>query len=344
MEQDESEKGKEIDLSALTSTQKKLTEIWVDILRNRNFSPADNFFDAGGTSLLAIRILNRIKESLGYSMTFKGFITNPTVIESGNYIDSQVKPEGKAIELVAPDRHKKPSAYNEPAADVADFKTEPDIASYIISFTFRFSGPLHLDIFRETLEITFNRHPTLFSEIREAMGEPYCDVVPRLVDISFSDFTGISEDEKYKKVRDILNSDARKIFDLENGPLYRIYLMQTRQEEYFFRFSVHHIIFDGWSWSVIVNDLNEVYNLLLKGAKVKHEPIGFQQYDYAQWEKNNTGSKDEEELREFWRENLKGSSPVIDLPYDFQRSEHPSGKGQFESLRFSPKLLISSGL
>ena len=146
------------------------------------------------------------------------------------------------------------------------------------------------------------------------------------------------ENEKPGKVNEILNADSVKIFDLENGPLYRLYLIMTGAEEYYFRISIHHIIFDGWSWGVLVKDLNEIYNSLLRGKEFVPDKIEFQQYDYAQWEKNSEGSKHEEESKKFWKENLTDASSILNFPYDFKRTDKPSGRGGYVPFALSQDL------
>ncbi len=338
LEVDESEKKKEIDFDTLTATQKKLTNIWEDILKIKNINPLGNFFDVGGNSLLAIRILNKIKEEIGFTLSFKAFIVHPTIIHSGSFIDSQTHTAAKAIELVhLTETTNLPLSVNQQRLWLIS-KLQPDIPSYIIPFTYHLIGSLNLEIFQKSIDLLFRRHHILFSLIKEVNGEPCCDIVPSKVDISFIDYSGLPENEKTEKVNDIFNADSRKIFDLQNGPLYRLYLIKTGCDGYYFRISIHHIVFDGWSWSVMVKDLNEIYNNLLKGKEVDLEKIEFQQYDYAQWEKSPAGSKNDNESIEFWKENLNGASTILNFPYDFQRREQPSGRGGYETIQLSQEV------
>ena len=163
---------------------------------------------------------------------------------------------------------------------------QPDIPSYIIPYTFKLIGNLDIEILKKSIDILFQRHHIVFSVIKEVNGEPYCDIVKSKIDISLIDYTGLPENEKSEKVNDIFIADSKKVFDLENGPLYRLYLIKTGSDEFYFRISLHHIIFDGWSWSVLAKDLNTIYNSLLKGEKIHLEKLEFQQYDYAEWEKS----------------------------------------------------------
>jgi amino acid adenylation domain-containing protein len=338
-EMDDSDKGAEIDFDSLTPTQKKLINIWDEILKTGNITPSTNFFDIGGNSLLAIRILNKIKEVIGFTMSFKSFLANPTVLQTASFIDSQSITEEKAIELVHLEGTTNlPLTLNQKRLWLIS-RLQPDLPSYIISFTYRFSGYLNHDIFQRSLDVLFRRHLIMFSVVREAdNGEPYSDIIPSKVNISFEDFSGLDEDEKSKKTDDLFHIDSTKVFDLQNGPLYRLYLVMTSKNEYYFRASIHHIIFDAWSWTVFVKDLNDIYNSLLKDSDINLEEIYFQQYDYAEWEKSSAGSKNENELKEFWRENLTGASQILNFPFDYPRREQQSGRGRYETIQLSKEL------
>jgi hypothetical protein len=154
----------------------------------------------------------------------------------------------------------------------------------------------------------------VFSVIKEVDSEPYCDILPSEVAIPFTDLTNLPDQEKSGKLREILVEDSKKGFDLERGPLYRLQLIKTADDEHYFHMSIHHVIFDGWSQGVFVNDLSEIYNGLLRGEDVELGALEFQQYDYAHWE---SGREESAESAKFWEENLRGCTPILNFPYDY---------------------------
>ena len=322
-------------LKTLTDTQKIILKIWCEVLKISDVSVTDSFFDIGGNSLLVFRLINNIKEHFGFELSFKELLSHPTISESGNYIDNNIKDYTKKIELThLTETVSLPLTRNQKRLWLIS-KLQPDLPSYIISVSYKLVGSLNREVFQESLEILFLRHHIVFSVIKEINSEPFCNIIPSKVDISYIDYSQLPEDEREKKVRDIIKSDSEKAFDLNNGPLYRLYLLMTGTDEYYFHLSIHHIVFDGWSWSVLAKDLSLIYNSLSGGIEVDLEKIEFQQYDYANWEEKSSGSQDENELIEFWKEYLKGASPVLNFPYDFQRRERPSNKGRFEPICLS---------
>lgn len=326
------------DKSDFTPTERSLHNIWCEVLKTDDVCLTDSFFDIGGDSLLGLKLINQLREKFGITLTFRELVTNSTIDQLGILIDTQTRGSEQVIELVHLTEMKQlPLTRNQKKLWIIS-KLQPDIASYIIPYTYKLYGSLSTEIFQKSIDILFRRHHVVFSVIKEMQGNPYCDIVPSKVDISFIDYSGLPENEKSKKVYDLFDADTRIVFDLQNGPLYRLYLIKTASDEYYFRMSIHHIIFDGWSWSVMTKDLNNIYNCLLRGKEINLEKLEFQQYDYAQWEKNFVDSKHEAESIEFWKENLDGASTILNFPYDFQRTGQPSGRCRSETIQLSQEL------
>ena len=335
LEIDKIEDIHEIDFESLTKTEKKLVNLWESLLKINNIDISKSFFDIGGNSLLAIRLINRIKEEFGTSLSFKSFVTFPFIIKLAKYIDGQLPTPTKAIELVHLTQEKElPLTANQKRLWLVS-KFHPEIPTYIIPLTFKFSGFLNYELFEKSLMILFDRHHILYTVIKEENSEPFCEIVKRQVQISFSDYTQLPEEEKTDKVEAILSKDMNKAFDLERGPLYRLYLIKTNVDEYYFHMSIHHIIFDGWSRGILVNDLTSIYNSLVTGKEHELEKLEFQQYDYAHWEATSEVNKDS---AEFWEENLKGCSPVLNFPFDFPRKEKSTGRGGHETICLTKQL------
>jgi bacitracin synthase 3 len=326
---------RDIDLDSLTNMQQKLLTLWCQILKMHNISLSDNFFNIGGNSLLGIRLINRVREEFGTAITFMEFLSNPTIGLMGAFLDDQTEGKEKGIvleHLIQTDRL--PLTSNQKRLWLIS-QFQPDIPTYIIRLTYRFHGLLNRGVFEQSLGILFERHHIVFSVIKEEGGVPYCEIVPREINVSFLDYSGLPEEIKSGKVTAALNEDSRQAFNLSLGPLYRLFLIKTAEDEYYFHMSIHHIIFDKWSQSVFVNDLSEIYNSLINGKESVLEALKYQQYDYAQWE---TTAAIKEESITFWEENLRDCSQVLNFPYDYQRSGKPTGRGGLEEIRLSKAL------
>jgi len=142
----------------------------------------------------------------------------------------------------------------------------------------------------------------MFSTFKEVNGEVYCDIKPKPVNVSLIDFSDYAIEEGREKALSFVAEDKKKLFDIEQGPLYRLYLIKLNKTNFYFHATFHHIIFDGWSWGVFVQDFNGIYNNLRLKQEVKLEPIELFSYDYANLEQKSDFYENEEELIRFWKE------------------------------------------
>lgn len=335
---DDSDRQQEEITAALTETQKGLIDVWKEILKVKYIKVTDNFFDIGGNSLLAVRVINSFKEKFGFILTFKTLIENQTIAKLSVIIENQRKTVVKAMELVhLTDIKNLPLSSNQQRIWMIS-KLHPEIPSYIIPISYQLKGAIDKEKFQKSLNILFHRHHILFSVIKDLNGQPYFEIIPREVNLEYLDYSTESINERESKISDFIDSDAIKLFDLTNGPLYRLYLIDAGNREYYFHMCIHHVIFDGWSWQVLVNDLNQIYNSLLTGEELNLKEIEFQQYDYANWERKSANFNSDNRLIDFWRENLKDISPVLNFPLDYHRPIQNSGNGIRESIKLSPDL------
>jgi len=213
--------------------------------------------------------------------------------------------------------------------------------SYNLSYTYYFNGKLNYGLFQKSIDVLFERHHTMFSTFKEVNGEPYCDIKPRPAKIASIDFSDYSIEKGKENAASFVAEDKRKLFDIEQGPLYRLYLIKLSEINFYFHVTFHHIIFDAWSWGVFVQDFNRIYNNLLRDQEEILEPIEFFSYDYASLEKKTGIRKSEEELINFWKEYLKDSPPALKFPYDYPRNNN-TGLGGSEDILIPEN--ITSGL
>ena len=148
------------------------------------------------------------------------------------------------------------------------------------------------------------------------------------VHIEFIDYSDIAINEGESRIFELINKDSRRVFDLANGPLYRLYLFKLSDEEFCFYCAIHHIVFDGWSWKIFIDDLNQIYNDLDAGREISLKELPYQQYDFAHWEKQTGLLKDETKLIDYWKRQLEGCSSLLNFPYDFTRLNNSTGFGE----------------
>jgi tyrocidine synthetase-3 len=212
--------------------------------------------------------------------------------------------------------------------------------AYNMVLTYHFKIEINLDIFEKSMSLLFNRQHTMFSVFRQKEGEPYIDIIPGPVTVELIDFSGFPVNLRREAILSFAGKDSRRCFDVENGPLYRLYLLKDDETNYYFHATIHHIIFDGWSIRVFVQELSTIYNNLILNADYKPEPLKFHSYNYAQVENRSFSDENEKELIEFWKDNLKGCQPELKFPYDYHRKNDPTGFGFRQSFEISKEYTL----
>jgi amino acid adenylation domain-containing protein len=140
------------------------------------------------------------------------------------------------------------------------------------------------------------------------------------------------------EIRKVTIEEARFQFDLSKGPLFRTTLIRVNEDECIALITMHHIISDGWSIALIINEFAKLYE-----AKIKNEPASLpeltvQYADYAVWQQQWLQGEIYENQLTYWKNKLAGSPPVIDLPTDRPRPAVQSFNGASQNFKISKEL------
>ncbi len=204
-------------------------------------------------------------------------------------------------------------------------KMFPQTSAYNVPCCLQIRGNLDKAVLEKACRYTLETYPVLKSVFREENGGPYR--VVQAVPSSFwreEDITKLAEHE----VSSYLQKWVQEPFSLEKGPLARFHLLLRGSNEYLLLFVVHHIVFDGFSTAVFLEALLSAYRKLL-GGEDPGEDSAFYDYDeYVEWEKEIMASREGERQRLYWKKQLGGKLPVLELPADYARPLTPSYNGQ----------------
>jgi len=316
-----------------TESEKSLVMIWEDLLGIPKIGTSDNFFDLGGHSLLASQILNRLNEKYKTEIPLKAIFDAPTVHELAEIIDNSLHNVNPGIIILRQSEHSAElpvSSEQQRLWIVSKIHNNP---AYNIPFTYKLTGKIDYECMRKSLNILFDRHKILKSCIQTKGIQTFCKIdMNSDVTISCIDYSDDRTPLQLSKIDNFLEKEIRELFSVENGPLYRIYLIKTTADEHIFHFNIHHIIFDGWSWGIFVKEFRQIYSDLINNRPVSLPAAQYQYYDYAAWQKQN--KLDLSDSVSFWKKQLTGSSQKINFPYDFERKRVSSGFGGRENIAF----------
>jgi amino acid adenylation domain-containing protein len=321
--------------------QKQIVQIWEEVLNLEGLGINDNFFDLGGNSLKIAAAISRIAGTLHVDVSYRHFFDHPTPAALATVFKG-LKQESKrlapAIEPI-PSKSPYPSAVSQQSLWLLS-QTHPDLTAYNIQFSLRFEGKLDFNALVKSVESILKCHESLRTVIRLKNDQPVLEIMDfakptvQVVDVQY-----LEANQREKEVERLATEDCNRLFQLENGPLFRFKLYRLAEKRHWFFVTIHHIIFDGRSINVFCGEFVNNYRAH-RIADQLHQPSAavIQYQDYVAWQNHQIGGPDNVGLVEFWKQNLEGSSRVLDFPTDYIRPAIRSFKGTYEKIRIATDL------
>ena len=140
-------------------------------------------------------------------------------------------------------------------------------------------------------------------------------------------------------LKELLLREARRTFDLERGPLFRAHLFRVRDDDCVLVITLHHIISDGWSQNILQRDLWSAYAAMEQGGVPSVAPLAIQYADFTSWQNEWLNSEQARDHLEFWRDQLAGSLPILDIAETGADFEPATSDGAIETLQLPDDLM-----
>jgi amino acid adenylation domain-containing protein len=211
----------------------------------------------------------------------------------------------------------------------------PGIAAYNLAGAARVRAELDVELLRRSFQRIVDRHAALRTTFETGNGEPIQRIHTHAqVWFRIEDAAGLDE----QKTRERLSADARQPFDLEKGPLFRAHLLSRSQRDHYLLIVVHHSISDFWSVAVIMDELSRIYAAESSGGHAELEPLALSFTDFVRSQNELLAGAAGDALWNYWRGQLEGPLPVLDLPSDRARPAIPSYRGATRFLTLDEKL------
>lgn len=201
------------------------------------------------------------------------------------------------------------------------------------------TGALDRPALGAALDSLVARHEALRTRLVTVDGAPVQVVDPAgPVELAFLDQRSVAADEIEQHWRAAAQEETARPFELERGPLFRAHLQQLADEDHVLLITVHHTVFDGSSFPVLLAELSESYAGAVAGTAAQLPELPVQFADFAVWERDRLQGETLKELTDYWSENLRGA-PVLQLPTDRPRPLVQTYQGTTESRDLGDKIL-----
>src|SRR6185436_16139156 len=302
-----------------TELERRLCEIWEELLGAARVGIEDNFFDLGGHSMLATQMVSHVRSALRAELPLRAVFEHPTVAGLGERLMAlRGGPVLPPIEVLAA-REELPLSYAQQRLWFID-RLEGGSSHYNIPSPARVLGDLDEEAFARALQTIVDRHESLRTVFREVDGEPV-QIIREGAELRLfkEDLSGLTADEMKREVRRRLREDADKPFDLSRDLLLRAGVVKLSDDERLVLLNMHHIASDGWSIGVLKRELATLYAAYQEGAENPLPPLRVQYADYACWQRQWLRGEVLEGQLSYWRSQLSGLPPVHGLPLDHPR-------------------------
>jgi acyl-CoA synthetase (AMP-forming)/AMP-acid ligase II/NAD(P)-dependent dehydrogenase (short-subunit alcohol dehydrogenase family) len=334
-------KGQEGNQQPRSELERKILEIWRQVLQNPQVGVLDNFFELGGHSLLATQSVARLQHLLQVEVPVRSLFEHPTVASLTQFIEQ--RQQVQTVPPLVPISREQPLllSFAQQRLWFLD-QLDPGNPGYAIPVTVEFEGQLDLNAFEESLLQLVERHEVLRTTFQERNGALFQVIAEHgSFNITFIDLQTLTEDQREAAARRLSEQESQFPFNLGIGPLLRCYLMRLSLQRHWIQLDMHHIISDGWSMGVLVHELTSLYQAALQRQPSPLAPLPIQYADYAQWQRQWLHGEVLKEQLRYWTNQLSGAQ-ALELPTDFARQAQSRRRGA--SYHFELDKEVSEGL
>ncbi|NLC69746.1 MAG: amino acid adenylation domain-containing protein, partial [Desulfuromonadaceae bacterium] len=299
--------------------EEQLCFLFAKVLDVERIGIHDDFFQRGGHSLLAIRLINTIAQTFAVEMPLKALFENPTPASLLEKIAASANTD--FLPLKKSGLKEAPLSFAQTRFWFLD-RFEGESGGYNIPAALRIGGDLDLGALEKSLGFLLARHDTLRTVFREsssgAITQRVLDPVPFVLPL---------ETAVESELREKLAEESSRPFDLTRGPLYRFRLFRIGTGDHVLSINIHHIVFDGWSFGILFEELASCYEAFRSGENplLPEPPATY--LDYAIWQRQWLDGVRLDRHSRYWKEKLAGIPALLSLPTDRPRPEILSSHG-----------------
>jgi amino acid adenylation domain-containing protein/FkbH-like protein len=317
-----------------------LTAIWCELLGLERVGRHDSFFELGGQSLTAIRMIARLRQALGLELALSELFAHPVLSALAQRVAGAAKPVLPAIVPVERNGALPLSFAQQRLWFLHEL--EPESTFYNVPVAVRLTGPLDVKALRRTLNELVRRHEALRTQFASLDGVPVQVILPGLeLELEVTDLSGLSSEQPEARAEWEARREAERPFDLSQGPLIRAQLLRLSAHEHVALLTLHHIVFDGWSLGVLVREVAALYGAYAKGLASPLAELSVQYADYASWQRQWLDGPVLDGQLAYWKEQLADAPALLKVPTDRPRPAVQRSNGDAISILLSSEQTAS---
>ena len=302
--------------------------------------PEDDFFALGGHSLLATRLASSLRRLVGLEIPLRDLFEASTPRALARLATSAKEDPLPPVQVQERSKESSwPLSFAQERLWILD-RLEPGNAAYNMPFALRLRGDLDLSALEQAMAFLAQRHEGLRTTFHSVDGSAVQRLgsSQRTFTLPQVDVSWLEEVLRGDVVDGILSQSSLQPFHLDRGPLFRPLLVHRGEGDYVLLLTLHHIICDGWSMGILSRHLGEIYDALVDGTDPSVEGLPLQYVDYAVWQRQWLRGEERRHQTDYWREQLHGLPPALELPTDRPRPAVRRFRGGRLERRLGPEL------
>jgi amino acid adenylation domain-containing protein len=297
-----------------SETEKVLAPIWADVLGLQRVNALDNFFDLGGESLAAARLMARVAAALSVRLPVRDLFAAPTLRTLAARIDAATRTDLETDRVPDEDAMEVPLSHAQQRLWFLD-QLHPGSCEYHVPMAARLRGLLDPDVVERVLNVIGDRHAILRTRFIQRNGKPFGKVDARAMPrYEFLDLSNLPADAQDVELRQSACTFAKGEFDLASEHAWRALLVKLADDHHALILTLHHIVCDHVSLQVILREFASVYEAAMSGRVLELPPLPAQYAQFAKWQRERMQGERLERLLSFWTNVLTGPLPVLSLP------------------------------
>ncbi|WP_340052207.1 non-ribosomal peptide synthetase [Pseudomonas proteolytica] len=323
-----------------SALQQQIAAIWCEQLQVPQVAADDHFFLLGGNSISATQVVARLRESLGLELNLRLLFEAPVLADFAASV-GQLQQDGGVAQgaISALSRQQDmPQSLAQNRLWIT-WQLDPHSSAYTIPGALRLRGELDEDALQASFAQLIQRHEALRTCFYERDGQGYQRVdAQREFAVQVIDLRDLPVAEREARAAQIREDEARTQFDLEQGPLLWVTLVRLDDEDHQLLVTMHHIIADGWSLNVLIDEFSRLYAAASQGQTIALPALAVQYADYGSWQRQWLAEGEGQRQLAYWQRQLGDEHPTLNLATDHPRSAQQRHSASRYSVRLDADL------
>ena len=327
-----------------TPIEEMLAQIWALVLKVEQVGIQDNFFELGGHSLLLTQLISRIRTTFKVELSLDSVFEEATVAQMAQEIEQW---QQQQLELTYPPLLPIPRNADIPLSFAQQRlwfldQLKPNSAFYNMPLSWRVQGQLQVTALEQSLREIIHRHEALRTNFITVDGQPVQIIQPITAwTLLIVDWQHLPTTDQEIAAQQLAIAQAQQPFDLASEPLFRATLVVLSETDHMLVVCMHHIVSDGWSMGVFVQELSSLYEAFSQDQPSPLALLPVQYADFALWQRQWLAGDVLQTQLAYWQQQLVNAPALLSLPTDRPRPPVQTERGEHLTFVLSSELTVA---